>query len=103
MADSLLLALALLCSFSGMSWFALVLKAHWRQVRGSEPPGSAAGLLKALGAACLLLSLWLCLLADAPSMAALVWVMGLALSAVLVAQILAWRPALLAPWSRVVP
>lgn len=103
MADGPLLVLALACAISGMAWFALGLKAHWRQVRGGEAPSAGAVYtLRAFGAAGLAGSLWLCLRADAPSMAALVWVMWLALAALLVAFTLAWRPALLAPWSWVV-
>ena len=56
------------------------------------------GMLGSLGA-----SLALCLAVDHASMAALVWVMGLAASALAVAFTLTWRPrwlAALMPWVR---
>lgn len=48
-----------------------------------------------LGTLALLASLVLCLMADHPSMAALVWVMLLAFGAACVALLLAWRAVLL--------
>lgn len=100
MAEGLLLALALLSSLCGMAWFALANKAHWRQVRGEVPlHGVLVKRLRVLGATCLLVAFVLCLQADAPSMAVLVWVMSLALGALAVALALAWWPALLRPFA----
>lgn len=98
MPDALLLAAALLCSSAGFAWLALAMEVHWQQVRGPQPPARSTVLaLRLLGAAALAASLLLCLRADHGSMAALVWVMGLAASALLVAFTLSWRPRALAP------
>ena len=59
--------------------------------------------LRLLGTVGLGASLALCLAVDHASMAALVWVMGLAASALAVAFTLTWRPrwlAALMPWVR---
>lgn len=102
MADGWLLGAAQLCSFSGMTWLALGMKEHWRQVRGPTPlrEGTRRSL-RALGAAAIAVSLMFCASADHASMAALTWVMGLSASALLVAFTLAWRPrwlSWLVPW-----
>jgi hypothetical protein len=96
--EATLLALAWLLALAGMAWLALTLDGHWRQVRGAAPltPRGAA-LLRAGGAAALCASLWLCLRADHVTMAPLVWVMGMAGAALIVAFALAWRPRWLAP------
>ena len=98
MHESLLLPAALLANLAGAGWLALSLEAHWEQVRGSEAlgPGRTA-LLRVLGGLSLLAALLLCLRADHASMAALVWFMALAVSALLVAFTLSWRPRLLRP------
>lgn len=104
MPESLLLVAACLCSLSGMAWLALTMKVHWQQVRGNvadDVPGQS--LLRGLGVAGLAGSLLLCLRADHPSMAVLVWVMTLAASALTVAFVLSFRPrwlVWLAPWAR---
>lgn len=77
----------------GFAWLALAMDAHWKQVFGpAEPSAAARRALRVLGTTALLASLGLCLLADRPSMAVLVWVMLLAAGAALVAMTLAWRP-----------
>jgi hypothetical protein len=84
-------------TFVGMGWFALAMDAHWQQARGPSLPGvSTKRLLRVLGAIALALSMWACFVADHPTMAPLVWIMGLALSAALIAVILAWWPRMLA-------
>ncbi len=112
MAEAIVLALALFASFCAMVWFALAKTAHWRQVRGGGPRGEQGGeqvgenrpsprarsVFTIAGWLALGLSLWLCLMADAPSMAALVWVMSLALAALAVGMLLSWRPRWLRPW-----
>ena len=101
---ALMLAAALLASTAGLGWFALAMQAHWEQVRGAQPLTRATALaLRALGAAALALSLWLCLRADHGSMASLVWVMALAAAALVVAFTLSWRPRALAPLVAWVP
>lgn len=96
MPESLLLALVLLCSAVGMGWLALAMETHWTQVHPSAVPGaSRSRMLRVRGSIALLLSFGLCLLADHPSIAAVVWIMTLALSALLIALTLAWRPRLL--------
>lgn len=82
----------------GFAWLALAMDVHWKQVFDQvEPKANTRRVLRVLGGAALLASLGLCLLADRPSMAALVWVMLLAGAALLVAQALAWRPHWLRP------
>jgi hypothetical protein len=90
-----LLTAALLLCVCGMAWFALAKDAHWRQLRAGAP--TRRKLLRGLGAFALIDALFLCLLADHASMAALVWVMALAASAQIVAFTLTWRPRLLTP------
>lgn len=92
--QALLLAAAVLTCTLGLAWLALAKSSHWAQVRGDEqalPPG-ARRLLHALGTTALAASLALCLVADHPGMAVLVWVMALAAGALAVAMTLAWRP-----------
>lgn len=98
MSDALMLSMAWLAACLGMSWLALSLPAHWEQVDG---PGEAPQRrLRVLGHAGLLLSLGLCLRVDHVSMVALVWPMLLAVSALLVALLLAWQPRRLRPLAR---
>lgn len=93
MPESLLLAAALLSAFLGLAWLALAMEPHWQQARATPAPSRAMlRLLRVLGAAALAASLLLCLAADHPTMAALVWLMALAVSAIAVAMLLAWRP-----------
>jgi hypothetical protein len=84
--QALLLVLAVGASALGMACFALTLDTHWQQVRGGQSP--TEGRKRALrigGALSLLASLCLCLIADHPGMAALVWVMSLAVGTLIVA------------------
>jgi hypothetical protein len=98
MSDALQLFFALLCCVIGFAWLALALEPHWRQVRSDEPlPKPMVPVLRALGSLALFASLVLCSLADHPSMMALVWPMALAVAALLVAFIFAWRPRTFAP------
>lgn len=100
---SVLLGGALLACVAGMGWLALAMPVHAQQVWGRVVAPSMERLLRILGAIGLLASLVLCLMADHASMAALVWVMALAGSALLVAFILSWRAhwlRMLAPWVR---
>jgi hypothetical protein len=90
--------LAYLCCVAGFGWLALAMESHWQQVRGAVLP--AAGTVRALrvlGSGALFASLLMCLRADHASMAALVWVMTLAVAAATVAFVLSWRPLLLRP------
>lgn len=94
MAEAWLLLLAVVSCFLAMSWFALSMKAHWRQLRArAERP---AALLRSSAVVALMVSFLLCLTADHPSIAVLVWVMALTGSALSVAMLLAWRPRWLA-------
>jgi hypothetical protein len=98
MVEALWLLAAAVLSFAGMAWLALAMDVHWGQVM-HRPAGEARAArrgLRALGAAALLASLLACLIADHPSMAALVWIMLLAGAAAAVAMVLAYRPGLLA-------
>lgn len=98
-----LLVAALAACLTGMGWLALGMDVHARQTWGrSLSPAEARGL-RGLGWLALTLGLGLCLRVDHPSMAALVWVMALAGSALAVAFVLAWQTRwlrLLAPWVR---
>jgi len=100
----MMLLLAFLLSFAGLALLALSMERHWRQLRATQPlPNSTARLLRIVGSAALAISLTLCLAVDHASMASLVWVMTLAVSAFVLAMLLAWRPGWLAPlisWAR---
>lgn len=87
------LAFALLACVLGLACLALSMTRHWRQVfPDSEPPVAAQATLQVAGACALVAALLLCLANDYWTMALLVWAMMLALSAVIVALVLAWRP-----------
>lgn len=93
MRDALLLGAALVSALAGMGWLALAMDVHWEQVCGAAAERPArARLLRALGMLALAVSLWLCLVVDHASMAALVWIMALAAAALTVAMVLSWRP-----------
>lgn len=85
---------------TGMAWLALAMDVHWGQVmhRPAQAATRTRRVLRWAGTAALVLSLIACLVADRPSMAALVWIMLLAGSALLVGQLLAWRAHWLRPW-----
>ena len=94
MSEATWLAAAAVFGLAGMAGLALAMDAHWNQVM-RRPAGEALHtrrMLRALGAAALLLSLTACLMADRPSMAVLVWVMLLTGSALAVAMVLARLP-----------
>ena len=96
--DVALLILALFITELGMGWLALAMDAHWNQVREAPARSRTVTIsLRVMGAASLLVSLLLCLVADTATMAVLVWMMMLAVSAATVAFILSWRPRVLAP------
>lgn len=100
MADQAWLFMAALSALVGMGLLALSLEVHWRQVSLSSPPGAhGKKLLRTLGYTNLGISLIFCLLADHPSMAALVWVMFLAAAAFTIGLSLAWLPGVLRPLS----
>lgn len=80
----------------GFAWLALAMPEHQKQVYGTESLSQGrAILLRLLAVLALLGSGTLCFLADRPSMAVLVWIMLMALSATLITLTLAWKPALL--------
>lgn len=98
MPEALILTAALVSCLIGFGWFALAMDVHWKQVRGHSALGTTTQRgLRILGAVALGASLLLCLQVDHPTMAALVWIMALAASAMIVAFTLAWRPRLLLP------
>jgi len=98
MPEALLLFAAFVCCVIGLAWLALAMEPHWRQVRGGQPlAASTIRVLRVLGSLGLAASLLLCFVADHPSMAALVWIMALAASALLVAFTFTWRPRTFAP------
>jgi hypothetical protein len=95
MSEAALLVLAALVTAAGMCLFALAMPTHWAQVAGARAPLSPPQQrrLRQAGALALVASLGLCLAADHPTMAVLVWVMLLAVSASGVAMWLSRRPA----------
>lgn len=89
----LLLALAALQAFVGFAWLALAMQAHWPQVHAHlAHDEQRSRRLRRAGAVALATSLVLCLMADHPSMAVLVWLMLLAGAGVAVAMTLSTRP-----------
>ena len=94
MPEAFYLTAAALLSLVGMAWLALSMDVHWAQVKqiplaDSQPPRT---VLKLLGYLALVASLVVCLVADRPSIAALVWIMLMVGSAVAVALLLANKP-----------
>lgn len=104
MREALLLMAAWAVCTLAMAWLALAMDAHWHQALGRAHPLPPARrrALRTAGALGLAASLGLCLLADHPSMAALVWVLLLSVSAASVAFTLSWRPHWLRALSGVV-
>jgi Protein of unknown function (DUF3325) len=95
---AILLTAAAAASFVSFAWLALAMDSHWQQVHGDHQPSAATGrVLRRLGSLGLFVSLVICLLADHPTIAVLVWVMLLPATAIVVAMALTWRPALLRP------
>jgi hypothetical protein len=93
LVQALWLAGALACGLAGFGWLALAMDTHWEQVRGPRPaPARTSRRLRLLGGLALAASLACALAADHPTMAALVWIMALALGALGTALTLAWRP-----------
>lgn len=92
MSEASNLTAALVACLAGMGWLALAMEAHWAQVRAGHRPPATVRRLRVQGALGLAVSLALCLRADHPSMAALVWVMLLAAAALAVALTLTWKP-----------
>jgi len=93
MGEGLYLLLALICCIAGMGLLALAMKPHWDQARAPIPyPTARARALRVFGGLALGLSFALCLLADHPSTASLVWLMAVTVSALTVAFTLAYRP-----------
>lgn len=94
----MMLLLAFPCSFVGLALLALAMERHWRQLRATRPlTKAAARSMRIAGSGALASSLTLCLAVDHASMASLVWVMTLAVSAFVLAMLLAWRPGWLVP------
>jgi hypothetical protein len=88
-----LLGAAAAASVLGFGWLALAMDTHWAQAHGpAAQKRGVARRLRVVGALAITLSLGLCLAANHPSMAVLVWIMLLAGSAVAIAMTLAWRP-----------
>ncbi|GAA3973889.1 DUF3325 domain-containing protein [Allohahella marinimesophila] len=94
MSESLYLLAAFISAFTGMAWLALAMPVHWHQVHEQGKTRPATSAMRGTGSVMLILAGVFCLLADHASMAVLVWFMLLTLSAVLVAWLLARRPAL---------
>jgi hypothetical protein len=94
---ALWLALAYLACTAGFGWLALAMDVHWQQACRARPlTAGGASVLRGLGLVGIATSLLACLRADHASMAALVWVLMLAASALSVALLLTWWPRALA-------
>lgn len=91
MSDALLLILALAINLAAMGLLALAMPQHWQQCSRQTLSRQRQRQMRYGGGLGLLLALGLCLLADHPSMAALVWVMSQALAIILIALWLAGR------------
>lgn len=95
MSEFLTLCLAFLTMLIAMAGFALSLPAHWKQAGFSlESPKRR---LRLFGWSGMGLSALLCLSADHPSMAVLVWIMLIPVCAMITAVGLTYRPQ----WLRV--
>lgn len=95
MTEAMWLIAALLTAVVGMGWLALSYESHWQQVFPKSASKPQLLRLKAAGWSFLVISGMCCLAADHPSMAVLVWVMLLTVSAVAVAMLLSRQPDLL--------
>lgn len=95
MTEAMALMAALVSAVLSMGWLALCYETHWQQVFPGSADKPVSLRLKAFGRGFLVLSALFCLAADHPSMAVLVWVMLLAVSAMTIAMILSRRPTLL--------
>jgi hypothetical protein len=102
MSDALWLLAAFASAQLGMSWLALAMDVHWRQVHGNATGARPAVMtLRSLGYVALATSLLCCLRADTATMAVLVWMMLTAITAASTALVLSWRPRALAwTWHR---
>jgi FtsH-binding integral membrane protein len=80
-----------------MGCLALAMEVHWRQVCDSARTRGSAIATRWLGYALLTASLVCCLVADTATMAVLVWMVLLAVGALVVAFTLSWHPRLLGP------
>lgn len=86
------LIIAIILMFLAMSWLALSLPNHWKQVRDGRP---ASGRLRFVGWSALIMSALCCFKADHASMAVLVWFMLIAGAAIGVGMTLCMRPHIL--------
>jgi hypothetical protein len=98
MSDAAWLVLAFLANLLGMGWLALSFDKHWQQVHGGQALGvSRRRRFRIAGVVALASSLAAGFAADHASMAPLVWLMSLAVTALGIAMALAWRPRWLKP------
>jgi hypothetical protein len=85
-----MLLLALLISLVGLALIAATIPRHWRQLRDDTPLSPRLALVLRLGGSlALFVSLLLCLASGHPTMTVLVWIMLLAVGAVLIALLFA--------------
>lgn len=83
------LIIAIILMFLAMSWLALSLPNHWKQVRSGKP---ASTRLRVIGWSAIFLSALCCFQADHASMAVLVWLMIGAAVAASIGMILSTCP-----------
>lgn len=94
MSEAAYLWLASVSCFLGLSALALAMKTHWQQVFVLPFTPVKQGGLRVVGVTAIALSAFFCGRADHPSMAVLVWIMLLPLTAVVVALLLNYWPAI---------
>lgn len=104
MIDTLFQVVAFSFGIAGMGLLALSQKQHWERVLKPRPyPSAGLRTLRIVAAVGLGMSFALCIMADSPGLATLVWLMVLTVSALIVAFTLAYRPhwlGWLAFWTR---
>ncbi len=92
MFNVVLLSLVFFFNYLGMSWLAISLKSHWRQLHGeTELRQRRIAIYRTLGGLALTCSLILCLWVDNPSIAFLVWIMSVTATAKAVAFTLSYH------------
>jgi hypothetical protein len=97
MPDAVWLATALLATLLGMGCLALAMDVHWRQVRDSARTRGSVITMRWIGYVLETASLVCCLLADTATMAVLVWMVLMAVAAIVIAFTLSRYPRLLRP------
>ena len=87
---------ATLITIVSFGWLALAMNKHWRQVFNTDGPSERIKtVLRLLACLGLLVSFYICLLANHASIAALVWIMLLTGASIVIGMLLTWKPSVL--------